>query len=610
MLDSQALRIAIEHHQAGRHAEAEAAYRACLARDPGHAMAWNNFAVLALGAREWEAALDRASRAIALQPGNVNYHCTRAFALNGLGRAEEVVGLCLEWLRTHRDCAPAWFALGEAQVQLGRDDEAVASYRTALELKPDYGAAANNLGNVLSNLNDFDGAIAAFRAALQLMPASAEVHNNLGAALREAGRHDEAITSLRRALELNPHLSKAHSGLILAMLYTAGTTAAALAEEGARWWRRHGAPLWRADRPFPQDRDPDRPLRVGYVSADFREHPVGRHLAPLLREHDRQHFAITVYSGVRGPDGETARLRASEVTWREVRHASDEALAAQIEADAIDLLVDLSLHSADDRLTVFARQPAPVQISFAGYPGETGLESIAWHLTDRVLEPERAGALYLPDSFWCIDPPADSPVVNPLPALSGEPFVFGCLHKFAKVNAPTLDLWGEILRALPAARLVMLCPLGEARERVTAALSARGVAPERIELVAFLPRPDYLALHGRIDAILDTFPYNGHMTAIDALWMGVPLVSLVGELPVSRGGASILHQVGLGDLVARTPEEYVRIAIALAQDLPRLAALRAALRERVKASPLMDGARFSHGVEAAYRTAWRRWCAG
>jgi predicted O-linked N-acetylglucosamine transferase (SPINDLY family) len=200
--------------------------------------------------------------------------------------------------------------------------------------------------------------------------------------------------------------------------------------------------------------------------------------------------------------------------------------------------------------------------------------------------------------------------VNELPALSGQPFVFGCLHKFAKVNAPTLALWCEILRALPTARLLMLCPRGEARARISAAFAAHGVSPDRVELISFLPRPDYLALHGRIDLILDTFPYNGHMTTIDALWMGVPMVSLAGELPVSRGGASILAQVGLSELVATTPEQYVRTAIALARDMPRLAALRASLRERVKASPLMDGARFTRGVEAAFRTAWQRWCAG
>lgn len=606
MIDPQIIRSAIEHHQAGRHAEAEAGYREYLAHDPTNAGVWNNFAVLALDRREWQAVCERSDRAIALAPNRPELYCTRAFALNGLGRTEEAIRICNAVLQVQRDCAPAWFALGEAHAADGHNEDAVAAYRAALQCKPAYAAAANNLGNLLTNLNDFDGAITVFRTALGLAPHGAATHNNLGAALREIGRHEEAIACFRRALELAPHLAKARSSLILALLYTPGTTRAMLAEETQRWWREHGTPLWRGDRPFPNDRDPDRPLRIGYVSADFRDHPVGRHLLPLLREHDRAQFTITAYSGARGTDRTTARFRELGIVWRDVARLDDAALAAQIEADHIDLLVDLSLHSADDRLLVFARQPAPVQISFAGYPGETGLESIAYHLTDSVLEPH--GALRLRNSFWCMDPPDDAPEVNPLPALSGSPFVFGCLHKFAKVNPQTIEWWSRILRAVPSARLVMLCPQGETRAPLLAAFHAHGIGEGRVELVSFLPRPDYLAMHHRIDVILDTFPYNGHMTALDALWMGVPFVTLAGDLPASRGGASILTQVGLTELIARTPEDYIRIATELAADLPRLASLRTSLRERMKASPLMDASRFARGVEEAWRAAWWQWC--
>lgn len=517
--------------------------------------------------------------------------------------------VCLQVLQVHRDCAQAWFGLGESHARLGREDEAVAAYRTALELLPSYVAAANNLGNLLLNRNDLDGAVAAFHTALRIAPNSAAAHHNLGETLRELGRHTEAIAHFRHALNLDPHVSKAHSSLILALHCTPGVTAETLAEEGQHWWRLHGAALRSADRQFAHHRNPERLLRVGYVSADFRDHPVGRHLFPLLREHDREHFAVTAYSGARLSDEFTARFQALGIAWREVAHLDDEALASLIRADGIDILVDLSLHSSGDRLLVFSRQPAPVQISFAGYPSETGLESIAYHLTDRVLEPAgSAGALHLADSFWCMDPPEGTPEVNARPAWRGEPFVFGCLHKFAKVNTPLLELWCQILRAVPSARLLMLCPPGDARTRLGAVFREQQIAPERVELTAFLPRPDYLALHHRIDLILDTFPYNGHMTAMDALWMGVPFVTLAGALPVSRGGASILTQVGLTELIAHTPGQYVQLAVALADDLPRLASLRASLRERMKASPLMDTRRFARNVEAAYRRAWRCWC--
>jgi predicted O-linked N-acetylglucosamine transferase (SPINDLY family) len=311
------------------------------------------------------------------------------------------------------------------------------------------------------------------------------------------------------------------------------------------------------------------------------------------------------YSGVSIADRATQRFRSLGVEWRDVAHWKDEQLDAQIRADQIDILVDLSLHTAGDRLLVFARQPAPVQVSFAGYPGETGLESIAWRLTDRHLDPPgqpvpagMAEPFHLPDSFWCFDPPDDAPLVGKLPALGGAPFTFGCLHKFAKVNADVIALWCRILHGIPASRLLMLCPEGEARERIRAQFAKCGVAASRLEFSPLLPRREYL----------DTFPYNGHMTACDALWMGVPVVSLAGTLPVSRGGLSILTTAGLPGLVARTPDDYVRIAIDLASDLPGLAELRITLREKVKGSPLMDPVRFARSLEGAYRTMWHRWC--
>lgn len=610
MIDPQLLRRAVEHHQAGRHTEAEAAYRVCLAQDPGNAGVWSNFAVLAVSQRAWQTALERAQHAALLAPGNPTIQCNIAFALTGLGREVEARDLCLRVLQVKSDCAPAWFGLGEAQARLGEEEEAIAAYRAALESLPNYAAAANNLGNLLTNRNDFDGAVAAFQRALEITPSSAAAHHNLGGALRELGRHSEALMHFRRALELEPHLAPAHSSLILALHYIPGVTGETLAEEKKRWWQQHGAPSLPTALSFPNNRDPDRPLRIGYVSADFRDHPVGRHLFPLLREHDRQNFHITAYSGVRVPDACTKRFQMLDIGWRHIAFLDDGALANLIRTDAIDILVDLSLHSAGDRLPVFARQPAPLQISFAGYPGDTGLESIAYHLTDRVLEPIPArGALYLADSFWCMDPLEDAPAVNHLPALSRTPFVFGCLHKFAKANEPLLELWCEILRRLPRARLLMLCPPGDTRGRLHAVFQHHGIAPERIELTSFLRRPDYLALHGRIDLILDTVPYSGHMTAMDALWMGVPFVTLPGELPVSRGGASLLTQVDLSEFIASTPEQYVEFAVAFAMDRPRLAALRASLRARMKASPLMDATRFARSVEAAWRTAWRQWCA-
>jgi predicted O-linked N-acetylglucosamine transferase (SPINDLY family) len=315
-------------------------------------------------------------------------------------------------------------------------------------------------------------------------------------------------------------------------------------------------------------------------------------------------------------DALTELFRGHADAWRDVADRTDEELARVVREDLIDILVDLTLHMVGHRLLVFARKPAPVQVTFGGYPGTTGLSAIDYRLTDPYLDPpglhddhysEESVRFF--DSFWCYDPLDREPSVSPLPALANGFITFGCLNHFGKVNRPVLRLWAEVLRAVSDSRLLLLTPEGPQRQSTRDRLSEEGVSPERVTFVAHQPRQAYLGLYQQIDVMLDTFPYNGHTTSLDSLWMGVPVVTLVGQTAVGRAGLSQLTNLGLPELIGSTPEDFVRIAALLAGDLPRLSDLRLTLRGRMEASPLMDVERFARGVEAAYRGMWHRWCA-
>jgi predicted O-linked N-acetylglucosamine transferase (SPINDLY family) len=311
----------------------------------------------------------------------------------------------------------------------------------------------------------------------------------------------------------------------------------------------------------------------------------------------------------------TDEFRLCAQLWRNTVGMEDEALAELIRQDGVDILVDLTQHMAGNRLLMFARKPAPVQVSFAGYPDSTGLETIEFRISDRYLElhqrMERIGRkefVYLIDSFWCYDPCGMNIQVNELPSKSSGIITFGNLNNFCKVNAPVLRLWARVLRKVKDSRLLLLSKNGSHRQRTLDAFEREGVQASRLEFVGYRPRREYLELYHRLDIVLDSFPSNGHTTSLDALWMGVPVVSLAGETPVSRAGLSQLNNLGLPELVACSEAEYVNVAEALAQNLPRLAQLRSTLRERMENSVIMDSSRFARNIESAYRKMWQAWC--
>jgi predicted O-linked N-acetylglucosamine transferase (SPINDLY family) len=512
--------------------------------------------------------------------------------------------------------AKAHYNLGNSLYDRGRTAEALGPLQRAIALEPDSAQFADSLGNVLWDLGRLDEAESAYRRALELQPEYAAAQSNLGNVLRDQGRLDEAIAAYDRALELQPDAATIASNRLFLLHLQPAFDAQTLLAEHRRWAARFAAPLAAEIRTYPNDRTPDRRLRLGFVSADFRTHPVGRLLLPLWQNRDRLSAEVFAYSDVRATDGLTRSLQSVTDHWRNIAGESDRRVAELIREDGIDVLVDLALHTADNRMLVFARKPAPIQLTMLGLPGTSGLTAIEYRLTDPSIDPpglydadyaERS--LWLPHCFWCYQPHEPAPAVAPLPAVRNRFVTFGCLNQFAKLSGETWRAWIALLGAVPDARLLVYAPAGRPRNAAAGCLRAAGVDPARLSFVPRLSLFDYLDTYNHIDIALDSFPYCGGTTTMDALWMGVPVVTRAGLTAVGRGGVSILANVGLSDLVGHTTEEYVTKAVALAGDLESLAALRRELRGKVEASPLRDGRGYAAAVEAALRQTWRAWCA-
>jgi predicted O-linked N-acetylglucosamine transferase (SPINDLY family) len=335
----------------------------------------------------------------------------------------------------------------------------------------------------------------------------------------------------------------------------------------------------------------------------------------ILCHHDRRQVESVAYSDVQAPDALTAELRQRADRWCDTAGLTDHRMAERIHGDRIDILVDLALHTAGNRMLVFARKPAPVQVTMLGLPATTGLDTMDYRLTDPYLDPPGQGddayterSIRLPHCFWFHVPCAEAPAIGALPAMIAGHVTFGCLNQFAKVTGPVLGLWVKILQALPESRLVLQADPGSHQGTVRARFEKEGIARDRLAFVPRSSRAAYFERYHELDLGLDPFPYNGHTSTLDALWMGVPIVTLAGRTAVGRGGVSILSNAGLPELIARTPEEYVEIAVGLARDWGRLAQLRRGLRARMLSSPLTDSKGYTAAVEAAFRAMWRTWC--
>lgn len=639
---------AIRHHQAGKLREADALYRQILRDDPNHVPTLAMLAVLAHQVNQDEAAVKILRRAIELEPSNPDLHNNLGVALAALSQAAQAIAAYERAIALRPDYAEAHNNLGTALRDAGHLSEAIAAYRQALALRADYVMARNNLGLVLQekgelreaiecfnlvlelepetaytrqhlarawrDLGDLDQSIASARLALEEHPDSPEALCTLGISLKEAAELDEALPLLRRAMVIPGDLTMGSHYLYCIHLHP-DYDARRIHDEHMQWHEKVVKPLGLAIAPHTTaDRSPDRRLRIGYLSADFREHSVGRFILPLLANHRHDDFEITCYSGAGKTDSLTQAIESYSDRWREVASVDDSQLYEKIRDDQIDILVDLAMHTHGARIMTLARKPAPIQVAYLAYCSTTGLQTMDYRLTDPHLDPpghfdrfysERS--LRLPETWWCFSPHPSAPAVSPLPMLSTGHVTFGCLNGFCKVNDKVLGTWGNLLARVPNSRLILCARDGSHRTRTIERLTEQGIDSSRIDFVPIQSPAEHFRQYHQIDIALDPFPYPGGTTTCDALWMGVPVVTLPGDTAVSRAGVSILTNIGLTELIASAPDDYVRIAMELAENPRRLQQLRSELRDRVQNSPLMNGPRFARNVEAAYRQMWYEW---
>lgn len=509
-------------------------------------------------------------------------------------------------------------ALATKRHRGGAAVEAEAIYRRILTTLPAQPDALHLLGLLLHQTGRHGPGAALIGRAVAVRPGSALYHSSQGTVLQAMGRFAEAERSLRRALALKPTFWEAHSNLILGLDYDATADTATIQAECRRWFETHGRPLVPATPRFAVDADPDRRLRVGYVSADFRQHPAAEVLLPILESHDHSAVEAVCYSGGEMRDAMTARCRAAAAVWRDTAALSDEELTAQVRADGIDILVNVAGHAHGSRLPVFARRPAPVQVSAWGLPRGTGLPVMDALFLDPVIAPPGERHLYAEEVVdlpcWLVfRAPDDAPPVGPLPMRAAGALTLGSASRLEKLSDGTVALWSRVLARIPAARLLLKSwHLGDpAQARALAArFAGHGVPPERLILDGTHDSRDaHMAVYRRMDLALDPFPHGGGITTCDSLWMGVPVVTLRGRAPAGRGTAAILHAVGLADWVAEDADAYVDLVAAKAADPDGLATLRETLRERFARSPAGDAGTYTRAVEAVYRRLWRRWCA-
>jgi protein O-GlcNAc transferase len=549
-------------------------------------------------------------RATGVSPENPEIVYNLSNSLGAIGDLAGAEGALREAIRIRADFVEAHTNLGAVLTRMEKLDEAVACFQEAARIRRADPLARLNLGKALRSLDRLDEAEAAFREAIGLAPNLAPAWNMLGSCLREAGRVGEAVSAFERATQLDPQSREAHSNLCYALYFDPAASGERIVETHRDWGRKFAAVATPRDY---GDRSNVGRLRIGYVSPNFRSHAVGSFVLPIFENHYPEEFNVVAYSDTTHPDGVTKRLRQCTSLWRETRGLDDRALAELIREDGIDILVDLTLHMRGCRLGVFANRPAPVQLTHLAYCGTSGLAQMDGCVTDVHMLTDGARAFFtetllpLPQSYWAYHPPTGIPEVGPLPAERNGHVTFGSFNSLAKVNNRVLGVWARILEAVPDSRLALFVPGFEFNPSVFRRLESCGIPRKRVDAYARRSLEEYFRTYSHVDVALDPFPYNGGTTSLDALWMGVPVVTLAGKLPVGRAGVSILKNLGLEEFVAAGEEEYVNTAVKICSDPENLAALRGQLRARVLSSALLDIPAYVRGLEALYREAWEAW---
>jgi protein O-GlcNAc transferase len=598
--------------------EAIASYQQAITFNPHYAEAYNNLGNAYAKQERLDEAILCYQQAVALQPNLLEAHNLLGGLLRSQGRYDESLNSYLTALALKPENAQIHNNLGLLFADQKNDQEAFNCYHTALALNPEMEEALNNLGTLFYNAEQVEEAIVCFGKAITAHPDSADAWTNLGNAYHKQGKPDQAIASYRKVIASKPEFLNVHHSMLMAMQYSSSVTPEEMTEAHVAFGKQFETPLRATWQPHTNERDPGKRLKIGYLSPDFRQHAVAFFIEPILAQHDRTQVEVFCYYNHTRTDTVTARLQTLADHWVPCMFMTDAQLAERIRVDGIDILVDLAGHTGGNRLLAFARKPAPVQVTYLGYPATTGLTAMDYRITDAYAEPSGMTEAFntetlwrLPDIFCCYRAHGNSPAVIDHPPVQDNSFVtFGCFNNFSKVTDQVLRLWSKILHRVPNSHLLLeIAGLdnGTLHIDTETRLTQLGLPIDRVILMPRRPENQY-ALYNQIDIALDPFPCNGGTTSLDTLWMGVPFVSLPGRHFTSRMGISILTNAGLQELVATSEDDYVEIAVKLATDIPRLAALRDGLRARVQASPLMDAPRITRQMEQAYRDMWERWC--
>ena len=580
------LQQALAFHEKGNLIEADALYNRILELEPRQPEALHLSGVVAHQRGEHEKAIELIGRAISHKSNDSRYYNN----------------------------------LGEAFRAFNKNGKAITCYKKAIQLNSKDQSAWSNLGIVFKSQGKLKEAVASYERALAIDPVNANTHNNLGNALFDQGETEKAIGVFRRLLALKPHFAEAHSNYLLLQNYSPVLDEEKISMEHKAWVEKNKVDLLKIST-FWDNRNPEKKLKIGYLSPDFKKHSIAFFLEPILAHHNKEEFDIFCYSAVISPDDTTARMKELVTHWRSIVGLSDEKATALIRKDGIDILIDLAGHTAKNRLPVFLHKPAPVQVSYLGYPNCTNLPTIDYRLTDSFADPpgrtdkwNTETLVRLNPTAWCYRPLNDFPPVSELPAREVDSITFGSFNNINKLNEKIINLWGRILNQFGNARLVLKSrSLADTfvQERIHKQFATMGIIEERVILH---PHDSssyrHLERYHDVDIAMDTFPYNGTTTTCESLYMGVPVITLEGKAHRSRVGVSLLNQVGLQHLIAKNEEEYVAIACSLTSDLDELAELRKSLRSRMEKSPLMDEVGFTRGLENAYREMWKKWVNG
>jgi len=569
---------------AGRIGEAEMLLRNLLNRLPQHAQAWNSLGCL----------------------------------LQNQARVHEAEGAYRNAVISAPGYSEAFGNLAVSLQSQSRWQEAESAYRDALAINPRFADAESNLASLLHFLGRVDEAEAACHRALAVRPDFANAYTNLGASVHSQGRVEDAHAAYWQASRYNPTSSMMHSYALFSEQYLPDVTPQRLLEVHCAWDDRHGKPLQAQWQPHANSPQPDRALRLGFVSPDLSRHPVGTFLIRIFENLDPRDCQIVCYSDRFVKDEMSNRIARAAQLWRDIRGLTDRALWEQVRQDQIDVLFDLAGHGLNNRLSVFAMKPAPLQATWLGYEGTSGLSAIDYIVADRYQIPEghecyyREKPLILAGGYVCYDPLEEAPPVAPLPASRRGYLTFGSFNNLAKITPQVIAVWARIMKALPNSRLVLKYKGLETvpiRRRYADLFAAEGIDPARLDMLGWTTYAHALSMYHGVDIALDTFPFSGSLTTCDAMWMGVPVVTWPGPTFGGRHTLGHLQRIGRPEWIARDLEHYVEIVLQLAQDLPQLAEIRAGLRQCVAQSPLCDGRSVAQDLSRALRAAWREWCA-